>query len=43
LATLAASLGYASECAFSIAFKRTVGVAPRVFRDSHRRGFTLPE
>jgi AraC-like DNA-binding protein len=33
---LAPALGYSSESAFSNAFKRTVGVAPRRFRDASR-------
>lgn len=35
VASLAYSLGYASESAFSNAFKRTVGVAPAHFRGQH--------
>jgi AraC-like DNA-binding protein len=34
--TLAASLGYTSESAFSNAFKRTIGIAPRRYRDGAR-------
>ncbi|MFS4092154.1 AraC family transcriptional regulator [Streptomyces sp. AF1A] len=34
VAELARSVGYASESAFSNAFKRTVGVAPRRYRES---------
>ncbi len=34
---LASSLGYTSESAFSHAFKRHVGVAPRDYRDAARR------
>jgi AraC-like DNA-binding protein len=37
IATLAPSLGYTSESAFSNAFKRTVGVAPRRYRDAARQ------
>jgi AraC-like DNA-binding protein len=37
LAALAVSLGYTSESAFSNAFKRTVGVAPKRYRDTARR------
>ena len=36
LATLARTLGYSSESAFSNAFKRTVGVAPKRYRDAAR-------
>jgi AraC-like DNA-binding protein len=36
LASLALSLGYTSESAFSNAFKRTVGMAPKRYRDSVR-------
>ncbi|MET8450322.1 AraC family transcriptional regulator [Streptomyces sp. NPDC005209] len=36
VATLARSVGYTSESAFSNAFKRTVGVAPRRYRDTVR-------
>ena len=35
---LAASLGYASESAFSHAFKRVTGIAPRNYRTSARAG-----
>ena len=38
IAALAESLGYASESAFSNAFKRVVGVAPRHYRLTTRRG-----
>jgi AraC-like DNA-binding protein len=34
VAELAASLGYASESAFSNAFKRIIGLAPRKYRDA---------
>ncbi|MQY37612.1 RCS-specific HTH-type transcriptional activator RclR [Streptomyces sp. RB17] len=34
VAELARSVGYSSESAFSNAFKRTVGVAPRRYRES---------
>jgi AraC-like DNA-binding protein len=36
VATLARSVGYSSESAFSNAFKRTVGVAPRRYREVAR-------
>lgn len=36
VAELALSLGYASESAFSHAFKRETGVAPKRFRDAAR-------
>ncbi|GAA3861786.1 AraC family transcriptional regulator [Streptomyces sp. NPDC003631] len=36
VAALAQSVGYTSESAFSNAFKRTVGVAPRRYRDAAR-------
>ncbi|HEX4250459.1 MAG TPA: AraC family transcriptional regulator [Pseudonocardia sp.] len=36
LATLALSVGYTSESAFSNAFKRTVGIAPKRYRDAAR-------
>jgi AraC-like DNA-binding protein len=36
LAALGASLGYTSESAFSNAFKRTIGVAPKRYRDAAR-------
>ncbi|WP_210592995.1 AraC family transcriptional regulator [Streptomyces sp. GESEQ-35] len=36
VATLARSVGYTSESAFSNAFKRAVGVAPRRYRDAVR-------
>ena len=48
VAMLALSLGYTSESAFSNAFKRAIGVAPKRFRDaarfamSGRRGATAP-
>lgn len=38
IASLAPSLGYTSESAFSNAFKRTVGVAPKRYRDGARAG-----
>jgi AraC-like DNA-binding protein len=34
MAAVARSVGYASESSFSNAFKRTVGVAPRRYRDT---------
>lgn len=36
IAVLAPALGYASESAFSTAFKRTTGVAPKHYRDASR-------
>ncbi|MFI9646459.1 AraC family transcriptional regulator [Streptomyces sp. NPDC052040] len=36
VAALARSLGYTSESAFSNAFKRTVGIAPKRYRDAAR-------
>jgi len=36
MATLAQSLGYTSDSAFSNAFKRTVGMAPKRYRDAAR-------
>ncbi|MFZ6647977.1 AraC family transcriptional regulator [Undibacterium sp. TJN25] len=36
MAALAASLGYTSESAFSNAFKRTTGMAPKRYRDAAR-------
>ena len=36
LSVLAASLGYVSESAFSHAFKRIVGMAPRRYRKAQR-------
>ena len=36
IATIADTLGYGSESAFSAAFKRTLGVAPRRYRDASR-------
>src|SRR4051794_30079420 len=36
LSTLAVSLGYSSESAFSNAFKRTIGMAPKCYRDGGR-------
>jgi AraC-like DNA-binding protein len=38
VSTLALSLGYSSESAFSNAFKRTVGLAPKRYRDAARVG-----
>ncbi|HEY4277967.1 MAG TPA: AraC family transcriptional regulator [Conexibacter sp.] len=38
IATLAYSLGYNSESAFSTAFKRTAGVSPRRYREAERAG-----
>ncbi|GLX34358.1 AraC family transcriptional regulator [Streptomyces roseochromogenus] len=38
VATLASTLGYASESAFSNAFKRTTGMAPRQYRHAIRAG-----
>jgi AraC-like DNA-binding protein len=38
IAVLAASLSYASESAFSSAFKRVTGVAPRNYRRAGRKG-----
>jgi AraC-like DNA-binding protein len=38
LSALALSLGYTSESAFSNAFKRMKGMAPKGFRDSVRAG-----
>ncbi|MEV4318544.1 AraC family transcriptional regulator [Actinocrispum sp. NPDC049592] len=37
LSTLARSLGYSSDSAFSNAFKRTVGVAPKRYRDAAKK------
>lgn len=37
VSTLALSLGYTSESAFSNAFKRTMGMAPKRYRDSARK------
>jgi AraC-like DNA-binding protein len=36
MSVLALSLGYASESAFSNAFKRTIGVAPKHYRINSR-------
>ncbi|MFC3572198.1 AraC family transcriptional regulator [Streptomyces yaanensis] len=36
MAAVARSIGYGSESAFSNAFKRTVGVAPRRYRIAAR-------
>jgi AraC-like DNA-binding protein len=36
VASLARSVGYTSESAFSNAFKRTMGVAPRRYREAAR-------
>jgi AraC-like DNA-binding protein len=36
VSTLALSLGYTSESAFSNAFRRTIGMAPKRYRDSAR-------
>jgi AraC-like DNA-binding protein len=41
VATVAASVGYQSEAAFSRAFKRAVGVAPMAWRDRERTGRSL--
>lgn len=38
VSALARSLGYTSESAFSNAFKRVIGVAPRRYRDAARAG-----
>lgn len=38
ISALALSLGYTSDSAFSNAFKRTVGMAPRRYRDAARAG-----
>lgn len=38
VATIARSLGYASESAFSNAFKRVRGLSPRAYRDAARGG-----
>jgi AraC-like DNA-binding protein len=38
VSALARSLGYTSESAFSNAFKRTIGVAPKRYRDTARSG-----
>lgn len=38
VAALARSVGYTSESAFSNAFKRTVGIAPRRYREASRNG-----
>lgn len=38
VSALALSLGYTSESAFSNAFKRTVGMAPKRYRDAARAG-----
>ena len=35
---LALSLGYTSESAFSNAFKRTMGISPKRYRDAARTG-----
>jgi AraC-like DNA-binding protein len=37
LLTIAASVGYMDEFAFSVAFKRWNGVAPSKFRESKRQ------
>lgn len=42
VAELASALGYASESAFSNAFKRTTGMAPRHYRHSARMAGTAP-
>jgi AraC-like DNA-binding protein len=34
VSALALSLGYTSESAFSNAFKRTIGIAPKRYRDA---------
>lgn len=36
VAAIASALGYGSESAFSNAFKRTTGVAPRRYREAAR-------
>lgn len=38
VSALALSLGYTSESAFSNAFKRTIGMAPKRYRDAARLG-----
>jgi AraC-like DNA-binding protein len=38
MSALALSLGYTSESAFSNAFKRTIGMAPKRYRDAARAG-----
>jgi AraC-like DNA-binding protein len=38
VSALALSLGYTSESAFSNAFKRTIGIAPKRYRDAARAG-----
>ncbi len=43
IAVLSASLGYASESAFSNAFKRITGVAPRNYRNAARGAAREPE
>jgi AraC-like DNA-binding protein len=37
VSALALSLGYTSESAFSNAFKRTVGMSPKRYRDAARK------
>ena len=41
LAAIAGEVGYGCEFAFSKAFKRVVGVAPRLFRRAARGAFTV--
>jgi AraC-like DNA-binding protein len=41
MSALALSLGYTSESAFSNAFKRTVGMAPKRYRDAARQRITV--
>lgn len=37
IATIAAALGYESESAFGVAFKRVIGSSPRQVSRTHRR------
>ena len=43
MSALALSLGYTSESAFSNAFKRTIGMAPKRYRDAARAGGPLQD
>lgn len=40
---LAFELGYLSESAFSLAFRREVGGSPRAYRDAERSGWSWGE
>ena len=42
MSTLALSLGYASESAFSNAFKRAIGIAPKRYREAARKHHQEP-